>query len=62
MDGICKDNVLLVIGDWNAKFGNMTGEYLVRLYGLGNQKKPGDQLINFCHFNDFFVGNIVFKQ
>lgn len=32
-------------------------EIVVGLCGLRNQTETGEQLINFCHYNDFFIAN-----
>lgn len=36
IDRTWKQNMLLVIGDWNAKVGTMKKENVAELYGLGN--------------------------
>lgn len=35
----CKQYMLLVTEDWNAKVRNIKGENVVRLYSLGNQSR-----------------------
>lgn len=54
--------MLPVIGDWNAKVGNIKEENVVGWYDLGSQHETGDQLTKFCHINYFPIVNTVFKQ
>ena len=42
------DEVLVVMGDLNAKVGNGKHEKIVNDYRLGNRNERGDPLINFC--------------
>lgn len=51
-----------MVGDWNAKVGNMEEENVVELYGIEDQNETRDWLLNFCHVNYFFINNIIFKQ
>lgn len=45
----CKQNMLLMVRNWNAKVGNVKEENIVGLYVLVNGNEAEDQLINFCH-------------
>ena len=56
-----KKNVLLIIGDWNAKVGQerpgVTGKF-----GLGIWNEAGQRLIAFCKENAMVIANTLFQQ
>ncbi|KAL1445907.1 hypothetical protein WDU94_015575 [Cyamophila willieti] len=54
--------VLILMGDFNAKVGNEKIGNIIGPYGLGNKNDSGDLLINFCLENDLFVCNTWFEQ
>ena len=41
-------NVLFIIGDWNAKVGRQETPGVTGKYGLGIQNEAGQKLIEFC--------------
>ena len=43
-----KKDVLLVIGDWNAKVGSQETHGVTGKFGLGVQNEAGQRLIEFC--------------
>ncbi|KAI5735070.1 hypothetical protein M8J77_013749 [Diaphorina citri] len=49
--------ILILMGDFNAKIGNQKVNDIVGPYGLGTQNEAGELLINFCHENSLFVSN-----
>ncbi|XP_065218893.1 craniofacial development protein 2-like [Planococcus citri] len=55
-----KNEAKIVIGDFNAKVGNLAGNVTGR-YGLGNRNERGERLIQFCQTNKLIVGNTYFK-
>ena len=44
---ISKKDVLLIIGDWNAKVGSQETPGVTGKFGLGVQKEAGQRLIEF---------------
>lgn len=56
-----KQNMLLLIRDWNIQIGNIE-ENVVASYDFGNRNEAGDQPVDFCQSNDSFIANTVFKQ
>ena len=43
-----KKDVLLIIGDWNAKVGSQQTPRVTGKYGLGVQNESGQRLLEFC--------------
>ena len=53
-----KKDVLLIIGDWNAKVGSQgTGKF-----GFGIWNEAGQRLIYFCQENSLVIANSLFQQ
>ena len=56
-----KEDVLFIIGIWNAKVGNeipgVTGKF-----GIGVQNKAGQRLTEFCQENTLVIANTLFQQ
>ena len=46
------DEVVFIIGDLNAKIGNIVSEN-VGNYGLGMSNEHGEMLVEFCEKNNF---------
>jgi len=60
-----KRDVLLVMGDFNAKVGKSKPSAMssaVGLYGLGETNEAGEQLEDFCLEHKLALANTVFKQ
>ncbi|KAG1651907.1 Craniofacial development protein 2 [Nymphon striatum] len=55
-------DVLMVIGDFNAKVGNESYKDIVGKYGLGKKNDRGDRLIEFCEENKLVISNTMFQQ
>ena len=55
-------DILVVMGDMNAKVGKVKYGSVVGKYGLGERNERGTQLINFCEENKQVIINIFFKQ
>ena len=47
-----KENVLFIIGNWNAKVGNQEIPGVMGKFGLGVQNEAGQKLIEFCQENE----------
>lgn len=61
IDIMSKQDVLLVVADWNAKAGNSKEENVVGLHGLG-KRNEAELLTHFCQSNNFFIADTFFKQ
>ena len=46
-----KKDVLLIIGDWNAKVGSQKAPGVTGKFGLGMQNEAGQRLREFCQEN-----------
>lgn len=55
-------DVVIIIGDMNAKVGCERIEDIVGHYGVGNINERGEELINFCRENDLMLANTWFEQ
>ena len=57
-----KNNVLFIIGDWNAKAGSQKIKGTTGKFGLGVQNEAGQRLIEFCQENKLAITNTLFQQ
>ena len=57
-----KKDVLLIIGDWNAKVGSQETPGVTGKFGLGMQNEAGQKLTEFCQDNKFVKANTLFQQ
>ena len=57
-----KKDVLLIIGDWNAKVGSQEIPAVTGKFGLGVQNEAGQRLTEFCQENSLFIANTLFQQ
>ena len=57
-----KKDVLLIIGDWNAKVGSQETPGVTGKFGLGVQKEAGQRIIEFCQKNILVIENTLFQQ
>ena len=55
-------DVLLIIGDWNAKVGSQELPGVTGKFGLGVQNEEGQRLIEFCRENALVIANTLFQQ
>ena len=54
----CKSqDVVLVMGDSNAKVGQGKEEDIVGPHGLGTRNERGEMLVNWCKGNDLMITN-----
>ena len=56
-----KEDVLFIIGDWNAKAGSQETPGVTGKFGLGVQNVAGQRLTEFCQENTLVIVNI-FQQ
>ncbi|XP_078246377.1 uncharacterized protein LOC144588115 [Pogona vitticeps] len=57
-----KKDVLLILGDWNAKVGSQEIKGTTGKFGLGVQNEAGQRLIEFCQDNKLVITNTLFQQ
>ena len=57
-----KNDVLFIIGDWNAKVGSREISGVTGKFGLGVQNEAGQRLIEFCQENTLVIANTIFQQ
>ena len=57
-----KNDVLFIIGDWNAKVGSQETPGVTGKFGLGVQNETGQRLIDFCQENALVIANTLFQQ
>jgi hypothetical protein len=55
-------DILIVMGDMNAKVGKGSYEKIVGNFGLGKRNDRGDRLIQFCVENNLIVCNTFFQH
>ena len=55
-------DVLLIIGDWNAKVGSQETPGVTSKFGLRVQNEAGQRLIEFCQENALVIANTLFQQ
>ncbi|XP_023233867.1 craniofacial development protein 2-like [Centruroides sculpturatus] len=56
------NDIIIVMGDFNAKVGNEKISECMGQYGLGKRNKRGDRLIQFCEENKLIITNTLFKH
>ena len=57
-----KKDVLLIIGDWNAKVGSQETPGVTGKFGLGARNEAGQRLIEFWQENALIIANTLFQQ
>ena len=57
-----KEDVLFIIGNWNAKVGSQETPGVTGKFGLGMQNETGKRLIEFCQENALVIANTLFQQ
>ena len=57
-----QNDVLFIIGDWNAKVGSQEIPGVTGKFGLGVQNEAEQILIEFCQENALVIPNTVFQQ
>ena len=55
-------NILLIIGDWNAKVGSQETPGVTGKFGVGVQNEAGQRLIGFCQEKTLVIANTLFQQ
>ena len=57
-----KNDVLFIIGDWNAKGGSQEIPGVTGKFGLGIKNEAGKRLTEFCQKNTLVIANTLFQQ
>ena len=57
-----KQDVLFIIGDWNAKVGSQETPGVRGKFALGVQNEAEQRLIEFCQENALVIANTLFQQ
>ena len=57
-----KKDVLIIIGDWNAKVGSQETPGVTGKFGLGVQNEAGQRLIEYYQENTLVIANTLFQQ
>ena len=57
-----KKDVLLILGDWNAKVGSQEIPGVTGKFGLGVQNEAGQRLTEFYQENTLVTANTIFQQ
>ena len=64
MDSVHKHDILLVMGDLNAKVGedNEGYENIIGSHGVGARNDNGERLVDFCGLNNLVVTGTIFPH
>ena len=57
-----RKDILLIIGNWNAKVGSQETPGETGKFGLGVQNEAGQRLTEFCQENTLVIANTLFQQ
>ena len=57
-----EEDVLFIIGDWNAKVGSQETSEVMGKFCLGVQNEAGQRLIDFCQENALVIANTLLQQ
>ena len=57
-----KQDVLFIIGDWNAKVGSQETPGVTGKFGFGIRNEARQRLIEFCQENALVIANTLFQQ
>ena len=57
-----KNDVLFIIGDWNANVGSQEIPGVTGKFGLGIQNESGQRLTEFCQENTLVIANTLFQE
>ena len=57
-----KKDVLLILGDWNAKVGSQETPGVTGKFDFGVRNEAGQRLIEFCQENALVIANTLFQQ
>ena len=52
-----KGDIIIIMGDWNAKIGEAGAPGIARKHGLVIQNWPGERMLDLCQENDLIISN-----
>ena len=61
IDTVHNTDMLIIMGDFNAKVGEYPEEGIMGRHRLGDRNEAGENLIEFCATNSLWVGNTWFE-
>ena len=56
------EDILFIVGDWNAKPGSQETPGITGKFGLGVQNEAGQMLVKFCQENALVTANPLLQQ
>lgn len=62
LDDTPKQDIVIIIGDFNAKVGDEPEADITGRFGLGDRNDAGTRLIQFCQEHHFKIMNTWFRQ
>jgi hypothetical protein len=64
LQGVSSHDMLMVIGDFNAKVGQNWQSWngVIGKFGIGSENDRGERLLQFCQSNNLVITNTMFKQ
>ena len=62
LDAAPKKDVIVIMGDWNAKVGSTTTAGITGKFGHGVRNEAGERLVDFCQNNSMLIANTFFQQ
>ena len=57
-----QNDVLFIIGDWNAKVGSQEIPGVTGKFGIGVQNEARQRVTEFCQENALVIANTLFQQ
>ena len=57
-----QNDVLFIIGDWNAKVGSQEIPGVIGKFGTGVQNEARQRVTEFCQENALVIANTLFQQ
>ena len=57
-----QEDVLFIIGDWNAKVGIQETPGVTGKFSFGVNNEEGQRLKEFCQENALVIANTIFQQ
>ena len=57
-----QNNVLFIIGDWNAEVGSQETSGVTGKFGLGIWNEAGQRLMEFCKAKTLVIENTLFQK
>lgn len=61
LDTTRKHDITIILGDFNAKVGDLAVEGVTGMFGLGMRNERGDRLVEFCQNEEMVITNTTFK-